>query len=234
MTIADIAALCAAAEIAQEAYDACECDACADQAAPAGSRERKVLRQTCSLFVASLAADEALEAAKLAAMPTWYVVAEDGQAYDVCSTLAEAREEAADAETGDYGAATETHWSDRRIYEVRAADTHEAMTLPRGRSEHIDTVTVTIDPPEPRCVDRDTDHEWSDDVRLVGGIKENPGVWGHGGGVTISECCLHCGCRRVTDTWAQRPDAGEQGLRSVSYDEGFYAEALAERAEEAS
>jgi hypothetical protein len=57
---------------------------------------------------------------------------------------------------------------------------------------------------------------------LVGGIEENPGVWGHGGGVVINEACVRCGCGRTTDTWAQDPSTGRQGLESVAYEEGAY------------
>lgn len=87
--------------------------------------------------------------------------------------------------------------------------------------DRIETVTAAIDPPEPRCPAGE--HDWQSPHDVVGGIEENPGVWGHGGGVVIHECCMHCGARKVTDTWAQRRDTGEQGLRSVSYDgPGYY------------
>lgn len=74
--------------------------------------------------------------------------------------------------------------------------------------------TVTLEPDEPSCsededgLDRD-DHEWEDD-----------GVRGNGGGVIVREHCAHCGLRRITNTWAQRQDTGEQGLRSVRYERG--------------
>lgn len=85
----------------------------------------------------------------------------------------------------------------------------------------IETMTVSVDPPEPRC--SASDHDWQSPHHLVGGLEENPGVFGHGGGARIHECCMNCGARRVTDTWAQRPDTGEQGLRSVQYDgPGYY------------
>lgn len=40
---------------------------------------------------------------------------------------------------------------------------------------------------------------------------------GHGGGVIAHETCATCGLVRVTDTWAQRRDTGEQGFRAVTY-----------------
>jgi hypothetical protein len=52
---------------------------------------------------------------------------------------------------------------------------------------------------------------------VLGGLRENPGVQGHGGGVTIHRVCAHCGCLRIYDSWAQRRDTGEQGLASTSY-----------------
>ena len=78
--------------------------------------------------------------------------------------------------------------------------------------------TVMLEPEEPDCVDGH-DHDWQSPYSVLGGIKDNPGVWGHGGGVIIKECCAHCGAYRVTDTWAQRQDTGEQGLTSVEYED---------------
>lgn len=43
-------------------------------------------------------------------------------------------------------------------------------------------------------------HEWQS-PQWLGGVKENPGVWGHGGGVIVHEVC-ECGARKITDTWA--------------------------------
>jgi hypothetical protein len=71
------------------------------------------------------------------------------------------------------------------------------------------------------------DHDWQSPHALVGGLKENPGVRGHGGGVVIHEVCVHCGTLRVTDTWAQNPSTGEEGLESVRYEAGKYADEVA-------
>ena len=76
--------------------------------------------------------------------------------------------------------------------------------------------TVQIDAPEPTCEGGDA-HEWQSPHEVVGGVEENPGVHGHGGGVIVRAVCAHCGIYRVTDTWAQRRDTGEQGLDSVAY-----------------
>jgi hypothetical protein len=87
-----------------------------------------------------------------------------------------------------------------------------------SRSVSIDPVEPSCDPVEPSC-DPGEEHDWRSPLSLLGGCEENPGVWGNGGGVIIAEVCAHCGCKRMTDTWAQRPDTGEQGLESVSYEE---------------
>lgn len=77
--------------------------------------------------------------------------------------------------------------------------------------------TITIDPPEPKCVRKR--HKWMAPVSVVGGLRENPGVYGHGGGVKITTCCKFCGMFRTYDTWAQNPENGQQGLDSTSYRE---------------
>lgn len=86
--------------------------------------------------------------------------------------------------------------------------------------EEIDShrIKVQIDPDEPDCTE--SEHDWQAPLAIVGGTKENPGVWGHG--LTIQEVCVRCGCGKLTDTWAQDPETGEQGLRSVAYQPGKY------------
>ena len=122
------------------------------------------------------------------------------QADDLASALESAVSWAAE---GDYPEIESTIWVD-----VRATDTSDP--------DETDTDTARIDPPEPRCTA--DEHDWQSPHEIVGGIADNPGVHGNGGGVTIDECCMHCGAHRHIDTWAHRPDTGEQGLESVSYD----------------
>ena len=83
--------------------------------------------------------------------------------------------------------------------------------------EDRDRIRVPIEPTEPECTS--DDHDWRNPLSVVGGLKENPGVYGHGAGVTITEVCKHCGWYRITDTWAQDPSTGEQGLESIEYRE---------------
>jgi hypothetical protein len=80
---------------------------------------------------------------------------------------------------------------------------------------------VQLDPEEPPCGHKrhpnPEGHDWQSPHEVVGGLKENPGVQGHGGGVTIEEVCARCGTYKVTDTWAQDMTDGEQGLTSTAY-----------------
>ncbi len=64
--------------------------------------------------------------------------------------------------------------------------------------------TLELSPPD--CID-DHQHQWAPEQS---GCAENPGVFGHGGGVVITEICEHCGTKKITDTWA---DDGSGGHR---------------------
>jgi hypothetical protein len=66
--------------------------------------------------------------------------------------------------------------------------------------------TVEMHPEEPECkpIDPDdhaTGHDWQRPIEVVGGIEENPGVWGHGGGVKSTSVCAQCGMYYQRDTW---------------------------------
>ena len=81
--------------------------------------------------------------------------------------------------------------------------------------ERLGSVTVSLPPEEPQC--SGGSHAWCSPYELLGGVKESPGVFGHGGGVRIHEVCSHCGERRITDTWATNPCNGTQGHEAVEY-----------------
>lgn len=111
---------------------------------------------------------------------------------------------------GDWGEITETTWI------------HVYVTAEGEGEDERERVTITLDPEPPTCAG--ADHDWVSPHWLLGGLRENPGVTGHGGGVICIEACRHCGARQTTDTWAQDRETGEQGLRSVSYEAEVYAE----------
>ncbi len=67
------------------------------------------------------------------------------------------------------------------------------------------SVEVGEDPEPPDCRE-DYDHEWVSPVEVVGGMKENPGVWSTGGTTFVTkQVCRHCGVyRKRTDYGSQR------------------------------
>lgn len=75
--------------------------------------------------------------------------------------------------------------------------------------------TVILDPDPPKC--SADDHAWEAPHALVGGLKENPGVVGSGGGVAFTKVCMRCGCGMHVDTWATDPTNGTGGHRTVRY-----------------
>jgi hypothetical protein len=169
--------------------------------------------ERCEHRLAADAADKAVEAAREALRasdePRPFTFKAEGAEETITATsLADARTQAVEwAREGDYiDEGQETIWVDVRV---------------DGADGSHDTVTVAIDPEEPECSD-ENGHEWAAPVDIVGGCKESPGVYGHAGGVTISEVCVHCGCRKLIDTWAQRRDTGEEGLKSLRYDPKHY------------
>ena len=122
---------------------------------------------------------------------------------------AETAEEAAQeyVDGGDWETTGETWWIDIRCTPLD--DAGEEI------EDDAETITIAVEQEEPEC--QEADHDWCSPLEVVGGIESNPGVWGHGGGVKITEVCRHCGAYRITDTWAQRQDTGEQGFRSTEY-----------------
>ena len=85
--------------------------------------------------------------------------------------------------------------------------------------EEIDwaSATVTVGPEIPACIA--DEHAWSSPHDIVGGLLENPGVCGNGGGVIIEEICSRCGCRRTENTWDQSWTGTGEPVTTVSYDD---------------
>ncbi len=161
---------------------------------------------------AEAALDMAREAIEGSDCPRLWDMSEDGNVFGstiATSAKAALREARSGVERGNYSDEIEgTIWIDVRVH---CRETDESASG-----------TVQLDEDEPDCDSDEAAHDWQSPYALLGGIKENPGVWCHGGGVIITEVCIRCGCKKVTDTWAQRPDTGEQGLTSVSYEEGAF------------
>jgi len=105
---------------------------------------------------------------------------------------------------GDWGESDTTRWISVHVW--------------MDKDDDGEWITITVDPPEPECVDGH-EHDWRSPYSVLGGLKENPGCWSHGGGVIYTEVCQYCGRYRETDTWAQNRENGEQGLTSIKYRE---------------
>lgn len=171
------------------------------------------------------AADDAVAAAREALRDAlvdidhpraWTVTDEQGAVTMPLGTLAigAARKAArAWADDGDYDTSEGTLFL---TYRIRCDETDEEGS-----------VHIALQPEEPECPSDEGEHDWQSPHEILGGLEENPGVWGHGGGVIIHEVCMHCGCERMTDTWAQDPTTGRQGLESVRYEPGKYADDIA-------
>lgn len=114
-------------------------------------------------------------------------------------------------DSGEWGDRTKTEWVDVRV--VPLDNDEEPL-----EDECPEIITITLDPNEPGC-ESPKGHDWQNPIEVVGGLKENPGVYGHGGGVTITEVCSHCARYRIIDTWAQNPENGKEGLESTEYRE---------------
>lgn len=153
-------------------------------------------------------AGDAMDKAEIALMdsdePREYTLNDGHGGEDTCfCSPSEIEEEWRDwMSNGEWGDDSETTW-------VSGWATDEF-----DRTHHY---TYTIEPTEPECTEGD--HKWRTPYSVVGGLKENPGVYGHGGGARGTEVCCHCGLYRIWDSWAQDPATGKQGLSSTEYRE---------------
>lgn len=131
-------------------------------------------------------------------MTTWICSDSD----DSVEIEADSRKEAAQkfVETGDWEPEEKTYWV--KVDVAFAGNNYESIKVP-------------VHPKEPKC--SEWEHEWHRPYEILGGCKENPGVWGSGGGTVSHDLCQHCGVLKVENNWAQDPIDGEQGLRSIQY-----------------
>lgn len=199
-----------AAQAALDATDPAHMDMYADDSIASGDPTYVALCEVRDAAITAL--DAAHDALVGSDCPREWNLCEEGYNYDTFTgTCEEAiRQASNNVDRGNYNEGEDgesTMWIDISVH-CDETDEHE-------------THTVQLDPEAPDCAGDET-HDWQSPHEILGGLEENPGVWGHGGGVLIHEVCMHCGCKKTTNTWAQRMDTGEQGLTSVSYEPGAY------------
>ena len=74
---------------------------------------------------------------------------------------------------------------------------------------------------QPKDPEADHTHKWDSVCEIEGGLKENPGIQGHGAGIIATYHCTHPGCylTMTCDTWDQNPSNGRQGVETTTYGE---------------
>lgn len=197
--------------LAKTAYDECECEM------PEGQR----CVHYNAMHDAEAVVDAACAALRDSDEPRDWILREEG--YDYATIEAASAEEALEEARDNVDIANYPGFDG----EARTSTIWVSVNVRCEETDEEDSATVQCDPDEPEC--EGTAHDWQSPYDLLGGLKENPGVQGHGGGVVIEEVCMRCGCARITDTWAQNPETGEQGLEGVSYEPEKYADALEEK-----
>jgi len=86
--------------------------------------------------------------------------------------------------------------------------------------EDYEGAEMTVHPDAPPCCDGGNAHEWRAPYSIVGGCRENPGVWGSGHGQCMHvDACVLCGCERRTDHGATNMQDGTC-MTQVSYEAG--------------
>jgi hypothetical protein len=122
-----------------------------------------------------------------------YKCDDDSSSYAVEIEADSAREAAEEYAYDAFETTRETQWITILVISPDGERTHEK---------------ITIEPEIPVC-EKGHEHDFA------------PGdAWGHGGGITRTDICSHCGLRKHIDTWAQDMSDGEQGLLHESYDYG--------------
>ena len=126
---------------------------------------------------------------------------------------------AASVESFAGNATEQSEWVDFAIHALdcpTVADKYDEGCTGADNGRCAPMKTYAIPAVEPSCEWGDA-HVFAAPHRLLGGLKENPGVIGHGGGVKITTVCLRCGWEKTLDTWATNPATGEQGLEQTTY-----------------
>ena len=86
---------------------------------------------------------------------------------------------------------------DAELYRDDSTTWVEIGAIDADTDEEVHREVRTVDPHEPECRSEVGEHDWGSPHPVLGGRVEDPGVWGTGGGVRITEVCCHCGIYRT-------------------------------------
>jgi hypothetical protein len=155
-----------------------------------------------------------------------YEIREDSGASEIieAENMAEALETAREwASGGDY--------TDRCMVRVYVDELDEDGNE-TGESESAEVMAGPEPKPEPTdCGDEDEDHDWQSPHELLGGCRENPGVWSlTGTAMSFDYVCGRCGIYKSVRTAGFQRNPGELAEK-IEYREadGRSKEWLAER-----
>jgi len=170
-------------------FDDCACACCTDP---------EMSITACPRYVVFNAAVDRLDEARRAYAQSDelrpFEVRDDVARWTVTATPATLREAVQQSvREGDWGTRGSWVWHGYALDPITNEDTRIDVDMP-----------ATM----PACA-TGKHHVWSAPHEVVGGIQENPGVWGHGGGVVIREVCRYCGRYKVTDTYATDTSNGQ-------------------------
>ena len=114
-------------------------------------------------------------------------------------------------------------WASDGSYQERVMVTVRATLLDRkGKPVPYETASDEVEagpePEEPECAEG-KEHDWCAPYEVVGGIEENPGVWGLGGtSMSFLTVCRHCGSYRTVLSRGSQRNPGELE-EETSYEE---------------
>jgi hypothetical protein len=121
---------------------------------------------------------------------------------------------------GEYGEIEESFRVHATLY-VSATEDLSDLRIGEHHWAVVGEVSWTFHPREPVCPSGG--HDYRAPYEIVGGLKENPGVWGgDNGGLFVLEVCMHCGCSKSERTRASDGQGGH--MTSVTYSKGEYAD----------
>ena len=126
-------------------------------------------------------------------------------------------------------------WSADGVYDERVMVSVQAVELdddgdPTGPTAHGEVAAGPEPKPEPsECGADDDDHDWQSPIELVGGCRENPGVFSTGTRFDFYAVCARCGMRKHSwDQGSQRnPGDLSEGVEYEPADEASLAYAAA-------